>query len=148
MLKAILGPALAARLLLLCGLSMMLGLLLAPGAFAAEGIPSPDDELILSSDQFYAVLIGAIVPIGTYVLNNRVLGILSEPVKGAIMAGVAALAGVLYQLLETGGLSLDTETLQMVFFAVVGAVMAHTQFYIRAGWNTKLGAGSPRAKKK
>lgn len=111
-------------------------------AGAAEDVPSPDPHLLLTSIQFYAVLIGSIVPLVTYVLNHHATFIHSEPVKGFVLVGASALAGALYQLLTAGDLALDTETLQVVLFAVAGALAAHAGFWKPTNIAGRLGGGT------
>lgn len=122
----------------------LLLLLFAPvAAFAAEGVPSTNDELVLSGMQLIALAIGAITPLGGYVLNHYAPWA-SEPAKAIVQVVLAAAAGALAQLLKAGNLDVDLETLEVVGTAVVAALFTHRALWLPAGISTALGGGTNR----
>ena len=111
-------------------------------ALGAADVPSPNNELSLPSVQFWAMVIGAAVPLAGYILNHHAPWV-SEPVKGIVQAALAAGAGAVYQLLTAGDLAFDTETFQVIGTAVLGAILGHIG-YKAAGINAALGGGTNR----
>ncbi len=97
--------------------------------------------LVLQSKQTWVLLIGALVPLVTYVLNH-VGPWISEPVKAGVTVVVAAVAGGLYTALATSSFGWNAATLQMVLTAVVAALGAHHWLWKPSGISTKLGGGS------
>lgn len=125
--------------------SAMFAVLLAPalaGAATSAAPPLPSHEL-LTSTQFYAAVIGALVPGVTYVLNHYAPWC-SDAVKAIVLAVVAAGAGAAAQLLDAGALALDTNTLQVVGTAVALAFLAHAGFWKPSGLAALLKAGTNR----
>ncbi len=106
-----------------------------------EGVPSPDPNLLLPGVQFWALLIGAIVPLATYALNHAAPWA-NEKIKALVLVAASALAGALFQLLYAGNLELDLETLQVVLSSVVGALAAHVGLYRPANINAVFGGGT------
>lgn len=101
----------------------------------------PAGGLALQSKQVWVLLIGALVPLGTYVLNH-VGPWVSEPVKAFVTVVVAAVAGGLYTALATTSFGWNSATLEMVLTAVVAALGAHHWLWKPSGVSRKLGAGS------
>ncbi len=99
--------------------AVFLCLVLAPVAMATTLAPQP--TLALQSKQTWVLLIGALVPLLTYVLNH-VGPWVSEPVKAFVTVLASAVAGGLYTALATTSFGWNTATLQMVLTAVVAAL--------------------------
>lgn len=129
----------------LLGLPILIVLtLLAPAvAVAADGdVPPPDNTLLLSPLQFWAMVCGAAAPLVGYLLNY--FGPQTdEKVKAVVQAVVAAGAGALYQLLATGDLAFDTQTFMVIGGAMFASIVAHIG-YKAGGINTYLGGGRNR----
>ena len=116
--------------------------LLAPAmAFADDVVPPPQPTLALPSLQLYALLVGGLVPLVTYVLNHYAPWA-SEPVKATVLVVAAAIAGALTQLIDTGTLEFNVRTLEILATAVVGALAAHAGLWRPALINVKLGGGT------
>jgi hypothetical protein len=96
-------------------------------------------HLILGNHQFWVILIGAIVPIGGYILN-RLGPWVSESVKALVQVVLAAVAGALYVALDTNVFGFNEPTIQLVFSAVAAALLAHNFLWKPAKINEKLGA--------
>lgn len=116
--------------------------LLVPAAALARD-PMPNNELVLSSTQFWAAVIGAIVPAFTYLINHYAPWV-SEPAKATFLLLASAAAGALFNLLDTGGLAWNVRTLEVVATAVVMAFAAHVGFYRPSGIHAVLKAGTNR----
>jgi hypothetical protein len=118
--------------------AVLLALLLPAAALGATDTPGDGGPLVLPEQQFYAFLIGAAVPLIGYVINRH-LPTVSQPVKLAVQTALAAIAGVVYQLADSGDLGFNTVTLQIVVTTVIGALLAHRAAYRPANINTRLG---------
>jgi hypothetical protein len=124
-------------------------LLLLPAAAVADIVASTSDAAplphtqLLPSAQLYALIVGALVPLATYMLNHRARWA-SEPVKALVLVVVSAIAGAGAQLIDAGTLAFDTNTLQVVVTAVVGALLAHAGLWTRSGVSARLGGGTNR----
>lgn len=132
------------RLATILGLILFAVLALPAVALAIDSVPPPQPTLALPTVQLWAVVIGALVPIATYILNHFAPWA-SEPVKALVLVAVSAAAGALYQLLDTGDLALDVRTLEVVGTAVVAALLAHHGLYKPATISTRLGGGTNRS---
>lgn len=93
----------------------------------------------MNSTQTYAILIGAIVPLGGYVLN-RYAPWVTEPVKAVVQIVLAAIASALYTAVDTDILGWNTPTLKLVISGVFAALIAHKVLWQPSGINAKLGA--------
>lgn len=114
-------------------------LLLAPPAWAATVTSSP--SLVLQSKQTWTILIGALVPLVTYVLNH-VGPWVSETVKAFVTVLAAGIAGGLYTALATTSFGFNSATLQMVLTSIAAALAAHQLLWKPSGIAAKLGAGT------
>lgn len=126
------------RFLLLC----LVFLLVLPAFAFADGDPPPlPDSQVLPYDQFYALVLGAVVPLITYLLNHYGAWT-TEPVKSVVTLLVSAAVGAAYRLLDAGELNFDTQDLQVIATTVVGTFAAHVAFYKPAEISAKLKAGT------
>lgn len=91
-------------------------------AYASTATPAP--TLIFPWQQVWPLVIGAIVPLFTYVLN-RVGPWVSEPVKAFVLVAVSALATALYTALATNVIGFNDSTLQLILTGIAGAFAAH-----------------------
>lgn len=109
-------------------------------AVASAATVHSNPSLALQSKQVWTLVIGALVPLATYVLNY--LGPwASEKVKAAVLVIVAAIAGGLYTALATSSFGFNSATLQMVITSVIAALAAHHTLWKPAGISTALGGG-------
>lgn len=93
------------------------------------------------SVQTWALILGAITPLFTYVLNHYAPWT-SEAVKATVLAVVAGVVGAVWSAIETGVFGWNDQTVQLVLTAILGAFGAHALVYKRAGIAEKLGGGS------
>jgi hypothetical protein len=93
------------------------------------------------SVQTWALILGAIVPLFTYVLNHFAPWI-SEAVKATILAVTAAVVGAVWTAIETSQFGWNDATVQLILTAVLGAFGAHALLWKPSGISTKLGGGS------
>lgn len=120
-------------------LGLVVLLVLAPAALATTTHPA--GTLVFSNPQTWALLIGALVPLVTYVVNH-VGPWMSEPVKAFVVVLASGVAGGLYQAIATSSFGWNASTLQMVLTAIFAALAAHHMLWKPAGVSTILGAGS------
>ena len=109
-------------------------------AYAAAGDPSPQGPLALAGVQVWALLAGALMPLGVYVLNHAAPWA-DEKVKAVVQVVLAAVAGGIAQAIDTGGVGWNDATLELVLTSVVAALFAHGFLFKPAGINTALGGG-------
>jgi hypothetical protein len=120
-------------------LALLILLLLPTVALAAGTVLAP-------VSQVWVVLLGALTPLVTYVLNHYAPWV-TEPVKALVLAIVAAAVAALYTAIETSIFGFNDATLQLVLSAIVAAFGAHLLIYKPAGIAEKLGGGSNAAPK-
>lgn len=96
-------------------------------------------NLLLANTQLWVLVVGALTPLGGYVLN-RFAPWASETVKGIVQVLLAAVTSALFTALDTSVFGFNQTTLQLVISGVVAALMAHNWLYRPAKVNTKLGA--------
>lgn len=104
-------------------------------AFAAKA------HVILPSKQLWTIVIGALVPLFTYVINH-VGPWVSEAVKATVLVVVSAIASALYEGIATSSFGWNSTTLQFVASGVLAALLAHKLLWQPSGISTLLGAGS------
>jgi hypothetical protein len=107
--------------------------------------PPPQPTLALTGLQVWSALIGALVPLATYVLNHNAPWV-SEQIKAIVLVIVAAVAGALTQLVYAGGLALNTRTLEVIGTAVVAALIAHKALWLPSSISVALGGGTNAAR--
>lgn len=100
--------------------------------------------MLLGNNQLWVLIIGALVPLVTYVLN-RVGPWVSETVKAAVLVATSAAAGALYVALAQPNFGWNVQTRELVITAVVAALTAHGFLWKPAKVNTKLGASETSA---
>lgn len=97
--------------------------------------------MLLGTTQLWVLILGALVPAVTYVLNHYAPWA-TEPVKATVLAVVAAAVGAAYVAIETRAFGLNEATLQLVLTAVLGAFGAHLLIWKPSTISAKLGGGS------
>jgi hypothetical protein len=112
-----------------------LSLLLMPAAAFAESDSVPVGQTALGFS-LWALGVGALVPLVTYVLNRYVP---TEPIRATVLLVVAAIAGALTQLINAGSIGFDTATLRYVISAVLAALAAHHLLWRPGRVNAALG---------
>lgn len=93
------------------------------------------------SVQTWALILGAITPLFTYILNHYAPWI-SEAAKAIALAVVSGVVGALWAAIETGVFGWNDATVQLVLTAILGAFGAHALIFKPAGINSKLGGGT------
>ena len=116
----------------------LLILLLVPTLALAAG-KSPVG--FVPSVQTWALILGAITPLFTYVLNHYAPWI-SEAAKAIVLAVVAGVVGAVWAAIETGVFGWNDATVQLVLTAILGAFGAHALIFKPAGINKALGGGT------
>jgi hypothetical protein len=119
---------------------VVLFLLLVP-AFARAAGAAVAPTQVLSQSQLWTAVIGALVPLVTYVLNHYAPWA-NETVKGIVLLVVAAVAGGLYTALGTSVFGFNDQTLQLVATSVFAAFAAHGLIWKPTGVAASLGAGT------
>lgn len=119
---------------------VLVGLAILASPASADGVPPLDNEQALTSLQFWAFVLGSLVPLAGYAINKHAWWV-SEPTKVLVQVLLAAAAGAVYQMVEAGGFKLDTEHLQTVVLAVFGAFVAHHGVYKPGHISQRLGGG-------
>lgn len=135
------GPSRAMWVLAIFSVAVLIMVVLSDSASAADGPPPDSTRLFLPSSQLLVAIVGSLVPLVTYVLNHYAPWI-SEPAKALFLALVAAAAGALATLVDTGGIAVDWETAQLVGTAVVMAFLSHLGFWRPSGISAWAGGGS------
>lgn len=108
---------------------------------AAADVVHSSPALTLQGKQTWALLIGSLVPLGTYVINH-VGPWVSEPAKALFLVLMAAVAGGLYTALSTNSFGWNSATLQMVVTSVAAALAAHKLLWQPSTISARLGAGT------
>lgn len=109
-------------------------------ALGASDAPPPGETVL--NLPLWSLGVGFLVPLATYVVNNRVLG-LDEPAKAFVVLVATAVAGALTQLVDAGAVGFDSSTLKYVLASVAGALAGHHLLWKSSATNTALGAGTP-----
>jgi len=107
----------------------------------ADDTPPSNTTNALSSNQFWVAVLGAIVPLATYLINHYGPQT-SEKVKALVLVVVTAIVGGVYTAISTGNFAFDTPTLQIVGTAVVAALVAHKVLWLPSTVSILLGGGS------
>lgn len=97
--------------------------------------------LALDPTQTYVLLIGALTPLVTYLLNHYGPHT-DEKIKGIVHVVMAALTAGLYQALSGGDLGFNATTLQLCGTSIIAALGAHRLLYVPSTISAKLGAGT------
>jgi hypothetical protein len=112
-------------------------MLLAPAAALADSDHVPIGQTALGLS-LWALGVGALVPLATYVLNRFVP---NEPARAAVLLIVAAIAGALTQLINAGSIGFDTATLRYVLSAVIAARAARSGVGSSVRWRPAQATG-------
>jgi hypothetical protein len=131
------------RWLLLLGATfvfLLVMLAVAGNALADVPVKTPT-YLVLPQTQLWTLVIGSLVPLVTYVLNHYAPWV-SEPIKGIVLALVAAGASALYTALSTNVIGFNNTTYQLVISAVIAAFLTHVVVWKPSGISVKLGGGT------
>jgi hypothetical protein len=132
------------RSLFLLGIYCTLCVLLIPAAIAYADVPvRSTPTLVVPQAQLWTLMIGAFVPLVTYVINH-VGPWVSEPIKGFVLAVAAIIASALYTALDTNVFGFNAATLQLVAASVLMAFLTHALVWKPSGVSTALGGGSNR----
>lgn len=127
----------------LAGMLLGLFLLLILPVYALASTATSAPTLVFPWQQVWPVVIGAIVPLVTYVLNH-VGPWLTEPIKAAVLVLVAAVVTALYTALATNVIGLNDATLQLILTGVFSSLAAHHLLWKPAGIALALGGGTNR----
>lgn len=102
---------------------------------------SETTQLVLPNQQFWVVLIGALVPLVGYYIN-KVLPWKTEQVKGIVQVVLAAIGGTAYTVIF-GDVQGAGDFVQQCLTAIAAGLFAHKTLWAPAGINLKFGANSP-----
>ncbi len=115
----------------------LLALLLLPAfALAAAGGVG-----FVPSVQTWALILGAVTPLFTYVLNHYAPWI-GEATKALVLAVVSGVVGAIWAAIETKVFGWNDATVQLVLTAILGAFGVHALVWKPSGISAKLGGGS------
>ncbi|HEX6754292.1 MAG TPA: hypothetical protein VF093_12000 [Solirubrobacterales bacterium] len=95
-------------------------------------------QLLISGDQLWVLLIGAIVPVGGYWIN-KVMPWKTETSKAIVQIVLTSIAATLYTFIATDIGSL-TSFVEQAFSAIVAGLFAHNILWKPANVNIKFGA--------
>lgn len=95
----------------------------------------------IPSVQTWAIILGAVTPLFTYVLNHFAPWA-SEHAKAIALAVVSGVVGAVWAAIETKVFGWNDATVQLVLTAIVSAFGAHALVFKPAGINHLLGGGS------
>ncbi len=98
-------------------------------------------QLVLPSQQIWVLMIGAVVPLATYWINNRAHW-KNEQAKAIALVVVAGVAGVGYTALA-GGVHGFTDFAEQAFTAILSGLFAHNILWKPSGLNLVFGANPP-----
>lgn len=88
----------------------------------------------------WALVLGAITPLFTYVLNH-VGPWLDEKTKAVVLLVVSGVVGAVYAAIEAGNFGWNDPTVSAILTAILGAFGAHALIWKPSGINTALGGG-------
>jgi hypothetical protein len=98
-------------------------------------------QLVLPNQQFWVILIGALVPLAGYTIN-KLMPWKSEQVKGIVQVVLAAIGGTVYTVIF-GDVKGVADFLQQCVTAIAAGLFAHKTLWAPAGINLKFGASAP-----
>jgi hypothetical protein len=104
-------------------------------------------QLVLPNQQFWVLLVGALVPLAGYVIN-RFMPWRSEQVKGIVQVVLLAVGGVAYTVIFGDDIEGVGDFLQECFTAIVAGLFAHKTLWAPSGINFVFGASRPEAEVK
>ncbi len=103
---------------------------------------STSSQLLISENQLLVLLIGAIVPLGGYLIN-KVMPWKTETTKAIVQVVLTSIAATLYTWLATD-IGSFTSFLQQAFSATFAGLFAHNILWKPANVNIKFGANPTR----
>jgi hypothetical protein len=109
-------------------------------ADAGTADPSPPTQLILPTDQLWAIFVAGFVPLVMYGVNKYAPWV-SEGGKLVAHAIAAAIVGGVVQAITAGDVGFNQTTLQFVLSGVAGAFLSITLAWSKTQIPEKLGAG-------
>jgi uncharacterized membrane protein len=103
-------------------------------------------QLVLPNQQFWVLLIGALVPLAGYAIN-KAMPWNSEQVKGIVQVVLAAIGGTAYTVIfgDVHGIG---DFVQQCVTAIIAGLFTHKTLWAPAGINLKFGANPPVAEVK
>lgn len=127
------------RILLYLPFLLLLMLVPATAAWAAENPPAQPGRFPIPPDQLWAIIAGAVVALPTYTIN-KFFPYTDEKIKGIVHLVTAAIAGGITQAIVAGNVGFNDDTLQFVIAAVVG-VIGIQSFWKKSGIGIAFGQG-------
>lgn len=125
---------------LLAGIDAVMGLLVGTADAATLNAPAEQPSFVLPPEQLYAAVIGALVPLGGYVLNYFAPWT-SDRTKGLVQIALVTLAGALYAVLDAKLDLFTAQSLQLIGTTFLTAFLTHTTAWKTTGVSTALGGG-------
>lgn len=113
-------------------------------ADAGTADPSPPTQLILPTDQLWAIFVAGFVPLVMFVINKYAPWV-SEGGKLIAHAIAAAIVAGVVQAITAGDVGFNQVTLQFVLSGVAGAFLSITLAWQKTQIPEKLGAGQNKA---
>jgi len=121
------------------GIIALLCLLAASPAYAE--LPAPEGtHLVLTAAQLWPIVLGAITPLASYVINSKLWSEAPEILKALVQLFVAAVVGAIWAAVATPAFGFNDQTLQLVITTVIANFGSHLLVWERAHVNIKLGA--------
>jgi len=109
-------------------------------------VVSSAPHLAFPTTQVWTLVIGALVPLLSYVVNHFAPWA-SEQAKAVFLLIVSAGGAALYTALSTNVIGFNDATLQLVLSGVIAALAAHGLLWRPSGISAKLGGGSNAARR-
>jgi TctA family transporter len=98
-------------------------------------------QLVLPSQQIWVLVIGTVVPLATYLINNKAPW-KSEQSKAICLVIVTGIVGVVYTALA-GNVHGFTDFVEQAFTAILSGLFAHNILWKPSGLNLVFGANPP-----
>lgn len=119
-------------------LAAVLGLLLLPALALADVVdPGQSTRLVLPTAQINVMVLGAVVPLLTYLLNKAAPWT-GQGVKAFVTVLVSAAVAGAYQAIDVGNFGWNSETLQLIASSVLATLMAHQWLWKPSGVQGRL----------
>ena len=98
----------------------------------------PQTDVFLPEDQFWVLVVGAIVPVAGY-FQNKVWPNAPEPAKAIFQAVLAGVAGALFTVF-INDVTAAGDVAQHVWSSIISALFAHNILWKPANVNIRIGA--------